>query len=212
MSIDDNDGPDVLDAAEIQQLTAIARSITPEDQELEPLPDDIWAGIEAELDLGGASTASNGPGGDVQSMSDWRRRAWRPLAAVAAAVAVIAGIVGVTVVGGGDDPVVVAEAMLDPLADGYNGAAFVQETADGVELRLDIGDLPPEDGFYELWLIKDLETGQMQSLGPIDGGGIVAWPDGFDPGEYAVVDISIEPRDGVPTHSGVSVLRGTLQS
>ncbi len=50
----------------------------------------------------------------------------------------------------------------------------------------------------------------MQSLGPIDGSGRVALPDGLDPALYATVDISVEPLDGVPTHSGQSVLRGTL--
>ncbi len=208
MSIDDNYGPDAFDAAEIQQLAAIARSITAEDRELDPAPDDLWAGIEAEL---GGMFDTGGSGGEVQSISDWRRRAWKPLAAVAAAAAVVVGVVGLTA-GGDDDPVVVASTMFDALADGFDGSASVQQTDGGLQLRLDIDELPPEDGFYELWLIKDLETGQMQSLGPIDGAGIVDWPDGFDPGEYAVVDISIEPRDGIPTHSGVSVLRGTLES
>ena len=205
MSLDDGHGPDGLDAAEIQQLAALARSITPEDNIREPVPDDVWKSIEAELG------AVNSQGGDVQSI-DWRRRAWKPLAAVAAAAAVVAGIVGMTVAGGGNDAEIVAQAELAALADGFDGSASVSETDDGLELTLDLGDLPPDEGFYELWLIKDLETGQMQSLGPIDGSGTVVWPDGFDPAEYAVVDISIEPRDGIPTHSGVSVLRGTLES
>lgn len=205
MSLDDGFGPDSLDAAEIQQLAALARSITPEDNIREPVPDDLWQSIEAEL--GTVSTE----GGDVQSI-DWRRRAWRPLAAVAAAAVIVAGVVGVTVINGGDDAQIVAQADLAALAEGFDGSAEVTETDDGLELTLDLADLPADEGFYELWLIKDLETGQMQSLGPIDGSGTIEWPDGFDPAEYAVVDISIEPRDGIPTHSGVSVLRGTLES
>ena len=205
MSLDDGYGADSLDAAEIQQLAALARSITPEDNIREPVPDDLWESIEAELG------AVSSRGGDVQSI-DWRRRAWKPLAAVAAAAAIVAGVVGVTVVNGDEDAEIVAQADLVALADGFDGTAAVTETDDGLELTLDLADLPPEDGFYELWLIKDLETGQMQSLGPIDGSGTIVWPDGFDPAEYAVVDISIEPRDGIPTHSGVSVLRGTLES
>ena len=205
MSLDDGYGADSLDAAEIHQLAALARSITPEDNIREPVPDDLWESIEAELG------AVSSRGGDVQSI-DWRRRAWKPLAAVAAAAAIVAGVVGVTVVNGGEDAEIVAQADLAALADGFDGTAAVTETDDGLELTLDLADLPPEDGFYELWLIKDLETGQMQSLGPIDGSGTIVWPDGFDPAEYAVVDISIEPRDGIPTHSGVSVLRGTLES
>ena len=206
MSLDDGYGADSLDAAEVQQLTALARSIIPEDNIREPVPDELWQSIEAELG------PINSHGGDVQSISDWRRRAFRPLAAVAAVAAIVAGVVGITVVNGGDDSVVVAQADLAALANGFEGSAEVSEVDGGLELTLDLADLPPDEGFYELWLIKDLETGQMQSLGPIDGSGTIEWPDGFDPAEYAVVDISIEPRDGVPTHSGVSVLRGTLES
>jgi hypothetical protein len=33
-----------------------------------------------------------------------------------------------------------------------------------------------------------------------------------DVGEYPVVDVSIEPTDGDPAHSGNSVVRGTLSS
>ena len=35
-------------------------------------------------------------------------------------------------------------------------------------------------------------------------------PDGLDLGEFPVVDISVEPFDGDPSHSGDSVVRGTL--
>ena len=209
MSTDDFPGADIMDAAEIQQLTAIARSLTEADHDLDPVPDDLWSSIEAELELEQAHIA---PAQDNVTSMDRHRRAWRPLAAVAAVAAVIAGVVGITVAGNGDDPELVAQTDFDALADGFDGSAVVNSIDGGLELVLDIGDLPADDGFYELWLIKDLETGQMQSLGPIDGSGTVAWPEGFDPAEYAVVDISIEPRDGVPTHSGVSVLRGTLES
>ncbi len=50
----------------------------------------------------------------------------------------------------------------------------------------------------------------MVSLGAVDGSGRLAIPRGIDPTVYRVVDVSIEPADGVPTHSGRSVLRGTM--
>lgn len=35
-------------------------------------------------------------------------------------------------------------------------------------------------------------------------------PDGLDADAYSVVDVSIQPYDGDPAHSGDSLLRGTL--
>ena len=37
-------------------------------------------------------------------------------------------------------------------------------------------------------------------------------PAGLDLGEYPIVDVSVEPLDGDPTHSGISVARGELES
>ena len=37
-------------------------------------------------------------------------------------------------------------------------------------------------------------------------------PAGVNLTDYPVVDVSLEPLDGNPAHSGTSVLRGTLQS
>jgi hypothetical protein len=48
------------------------------------------------------------------------------------------------------------------------------------------------------------------SLGPARTDGRYQIPPDVDVGAFPVVDVSIEPPDGVPTHSGVSALRGTL--
>ena len=37
-------------------------------------------------------------------------------------------------------------------------------------------------------------------------------PADLDLGEFPIVDVSVEPLDGDPTHSGVSVARGELES
>lgn len=50
----------------------------------------------------------------------------------------------------------------------------------------------------------------MVSLGPSRPDGRYAVPSGVDAGRFPVVDVSLEPPDGDPTHSGTSVLRGTL--
>ena len=53
----------------------------------------------------------------------------------------------------------------------------------------------------------------MVSLGVVQSGDTQwDWPTGIDPNEYSLVDLSIEPDDGDPTHSGRSILRGELKS
>lgn len=39
-----------------------------------------------------------------------------------------------------------------------------------------------------------------------------AVPEGYSTAEYSVVDISVEPRDGVEQHSGRTILRGELSA
>ncbi|HEX5366505.1 MAG TPA: anti-sigma factor [Acidimicrobiales bacterium] len=60
-----------------------------------------------------------------------------------------------------------------------------------------------------MWLIDEDVRG-MVSLGPSRPDGRYAVPSGVDAGRFPVVDVSLEPPDGDPTHSGTSVLRGTL--
>ena len=89
-----------------------------------------------------------------------------------------------------------------------------------LQVRLD--DLPAmDDEYVEAWLI-DPGTGEMVSLGPVDATGAgegtgalsadLTVPRGLDVGVYAVVDVSAEPRDDDPAHSGVSLVRGTLDT
>ena len=51
----------------------------------------------------------------------------------------------------------------------------------------------------------------MVSLGILAGdSGIFAVPRGLDLADYPVVDVSFEPLDGQPAHSGESIARGIL--
>jgi len=62
-----------------------------------------------------------------------------------------------------------------------------------------------------VWLL-DLEQGRMVALGVLDdrGRGRLTLPDGVRVADYPEVDVSLEPDDGDPAHSGDSVLRGEL--
>ena len=53
-------------------------------------------------------------------------------------------------------------------------------------------------------------TTTLVSLGPLRPDGIYDIPPGVDPSRFPIVDVSVEPVDGDPTHSGDSVLRGEL--
>jgi hypothetical protein len=145
------------------------------------------------------------------------RRPRRPWALAAAAALVLIVAVGAVAVARWDDDrrgSVVASAELEPLPDEPTGSASpvrADLVDDQGRLRLDlsIGDLPAADGYFEVWLI-DTNVEGMVSLGPVRADGRYAVPSDVDPGRFPIVDVSIERPDGDPTHSGVSVLRGTL--
>lgn len=50
----------------------------------------------------------------------------------------------------------------------------------------------------------------MISLGPVREDGIHDVPADIDVDQFPIVDVSVEPGDGNPVHSGNSILRGTL--
>jgi hypothetical protein len=109
------------------------------------------------------------------------------------------------------DGTVVARTALDPLlGDGTSGSATVREDGGGRVLRVDLDAPRLDDGYYEVWL---METGAqlMVPVGVLRTGDTeLPLPDDLDLAAYRLVDVSVEPLDGVPTHSGVSVARGQL--
>ncbi|MGY1681503.1 anti-sigma factor [Geodermatophilus sp. SYSU D01176] len=142
------------------------------------------------------------------------RRSRLLLAAVASLVVGVGIGAGAVALGTrGDEGQAVAAAALDPLDDsGAAGEARVLERDDGTRvLQLDLTAAALEDGFYEVWLI-DEAVEDMYSLGVVRSGGEVGLevPPGVDLTEYPVVDVSVEPLDGDPGHSGESVARGVL--
>ena len=66
-------------------------------------------------------------------------------------------------------------------------------------------------GFHEVWLIN-VDGKRLVALGFLadwDKGEFQV-PAGLIEKGYRIVDISVEPDDGDPTHSGVSLARGEL--
>jgi hypothetical protein len=137
------------------------------------------------------------------------------LIAVAAAVAgAVIGAGAVAVLQGDDDGAAVAAAALDPLEDAdASGSARVVERPDGtrvLEVELQAPDL--DDAYYEVWLLKPDVSGLIPVGTTQAGTAQFEIPAGLDLDQFPVVDVSVEPLDGDPTHSGDSVVRGVLET
>lgn len=193
------------EAADVQRLRAIAGQVTDEDFRRDEPPAEMWAAI---------ATAMDRPVNEVVTMRRPHRRAWFGVAA-----AVVAGllVVGGLVLTRDDDGTVIASTALtndglSPLGADSSGEAEIVRRGTTLELHLDIRNVPQEpSGYIEVWLIDEQVEG-MISLGPFHGNGDYVIPSGVDPAKYPIIDISIEPPDGVPTHSGVSIVRGVAAS
>lgn len=206
-----NDPALQAEVAEFAEIVAVASN--PPEGEAPPL-DHLWAGIAAEA-FGGPQQEDEGAddrSGRGRVVPLRSRVRWAPLAAVGAAAAALVAVVLVTIGPPSADPTPVAAASLEPLGEVQVdpvAAEFVVE--DGSHrLHVDLSTLPDTtEGFYELWLL-DPGDGRMVSLGPARSDGTYALPEGVAVDEYPAVDVSVEPHDGDPTHSGASVLRGSV--
>lgn len=152
----------------------------------------------------------------VPATSTTKRRRWvAPLAAVVAGIAIGAGAVAIAQ-NRSDNVTVEAVAPLTPVQTGplsgeagQFGEAELVAVPTGTQVRVNAPDLPPTGNAYEVWLFG--EEGRMVSLGTLsDGIGTFTVPQGINPQEYRVVDVSDEAPDGNPAHSGISLVRGAF--
>lgn len=160
----------------------------------------------------------------VVSLAERRARRTRPATWLLAA----AGVGGLLVGGGAtamvlsndaDDPAttVAASVGLDPLPDWQDaaGSAELTVTEDGQQVlvvSLSGAATGQAEGFQEVWLIDENVEG-MLSLGILEGSsGEFVVPSGVDVSSFPIVDVSLEPFDGDPTHSGDSIVRGQIEA
>jgi anti-sigma-K factor RskA len=194
-----NDQPADHDQA-FESLRSSARRLEDIDFARNEPPAGLWARISTE------AMPVVAPQPSVRS----RRSLW-VLAAVAAAAAVL---VGFSLRNGTQQQPLAAAALsntdLSPRASGSSGDATLSRKGDSLILHIEVRNLQPEPvSYFELWMI-DTSVQGMVSLGPFHGSGDYRVPDGIDAAKFPIVDISIEPADGTPTHSGESAVRGTL--
>jgi anti-sigma-K factor RskA len=204
---------DPLQAAAFERAMASDAALRDEVERLRPvvtrlerLPAEAWEDVEPpplalpEVETAGAARAQRRP----------RRLVLRPLVAAAAAVVLLAAGAGLGFLLD-RGPAVSAQlalrpvGQLDPAASGK-----VSLVSDGVNVR--VSGLKPTGGgeFYELWLLG--ADKRLVGLGSFrvnaDGSATLKLPLPVDPKTFTYFDLSLEPTDGNPGHSGVSVLRG----
>jgi anti-sigma-K factor RskA len=186
-----------------------------------PPPPHVWAAIAAATGVH-ASPASapaepaltavpSAPATD-DTVRQLRPRRTRLLLAAAAVVVIAAGAGAVAM--NRNDEVTLASASLAPVGgDDAKGSASVVEEDDGTRvLRIDLDAPAAKDAFYEAWLADPSAVG-MISMGNVRPGTTsLPVPDGLDLGKWPTVEISVEPVDGDPGHSGVSLARGQLST
>ena len=179
-------------------------------ERLDALPDEAWAPLTPPpLRMPSEAT----PTAPTRA---WRAGWLRPVTAAAVACALLGvGVAAGLLIGsdGTDGPEGPALA-LRPLAQPSSAGGTARVVGrDGDTLAVEVHGLAPTDdrGFYELWLID--ETAQdLVALGtfrvPESGTAEVELPLPVAPSSYRFLDVSLEPADGDPGHSGDSVLRG----
>ena len=141
------------------------------------------------------------------------RRVWPWAAGLAAAGLVVGLLTGRAIWEEAAPPTTpVAQVDLDTLETQQRlGEATVVRTQSGVGLEVaTTSALDAGDGYLEVWLINS-DGKRMVSIGVLDAdtGVFPISEDLLDEG-YVIVDISREPFDDRPEHSGDSIVRGTL--
>ena len=144
-----------------------------------------------------------------------KRGRWISLVAAAAAVVIVGGIAITASLQRGPSVEVLAAVELGALPDweGAAGDAVVELSDDGERnVVVTMASDGAVDGYREVWLISE-DLSALVSVGVLEGeNGRFVIPAGIDLEDYPIVDVSDEPLDGNPDHSGNSIVRGTLES
>ena len=191
-------GDDAIGAAD---LDAIARRLSEltSDDEIQSPPASVFAAIEAELGVNVVPLAS-------------RRSRRPPLMAAAAAVVVVVVIVGAALQRDTAPAVRTQEVSLAGLPGFATASGSATVVIDGddrsVAVALSAVEVPA-GSHLEVWLLDD-PIEQLVSLGELSDDAPHRLPPSVDLAVTPIVDISLEPDDGNPAHSGVSVVRGSL--
>lgn len=145
---------------------------------------------------------------------------WPRLGLVTAASAA-AVVVGILLLGrdGLGEPDAVATLVGAASYSGVRGEAKLYDSArEGGTLVVSLGSTPPPPAghHYEVWVLRD-GTELMESVGELSVATLHRELDEHEfrlgvGGSFAAVEVSVEPNDGAPDHSGVSLAGGRFTS
>lgn len=229
------DCPECTAEIELLQRTSSALALAGQDADLRTLvapPDRVWEAISLEVGLTEADALAvvdevpdvvtptavhREPPPQSEAAPPRRRRTGLQLVA-AAVVGVLLGALGTWLAtnqdddgGSGSNDSTLTTSDLSGI-DGHSttGTASFEQTASGGQVTIELQPGDVGNGFIQAWLL-DEDTGGMVALGVIDGDkGTFAVPPDLDLDAFNQIDISLEPYDGNPQHSAVSLARGPL--
>jgi len=219
---DDTAGVDDATRTDLDAVRALLADETTWATPSAGLEDAVVAAIAAEAAARGPSETSadarpapaptplGAPDGQMVPLAPRRRRGLGLVLSAAAAVIALA-VVGVALLGRGDDAL--TEVALEPteLLPDATGTARVQRTASGWRIELDATGLPRLDGgrFYQAWLRSP--DGGLVPIGTFnEGADVVLWA-GVSPEDYPVLTVTEEADDGDQGSSGRRVLVGRIE-
>lgn len=202
--------------AEVRRLARPVAAARAEDDEPLSVPGPrVWAGIVEALQL--ASADADDPVAEPAA-APRRRLSTRARVLVslgAAAAVLLVGGVGVTLLRANPGIQRLETARLHAFPDwpGDSGTAVLERLRDGsLVVRVTTTVAPDATTDHEVWLMTD-GAKRLVSLGLLHGtSGTFTVPNGVDVSRFRLVDVSDEPRDGDPAHSGDSIVRGVLRS
>ena len=176
--------------------------------ELESPPGRVWAAINGELSADTWHEPTRSPG---------TRTWWRPALGAAAGFAVgVAATVAVVVLADDQQPPqssTIASGTIEPFEGqgSTNGKAVVLRANGNRSVRIVLSTAPSGgDDFVEAWIF-DPRTNGMVALGVMDKASeTFAIPTSLDLATYDSIDLSLEPYDGNPAHSEISIAHATL--
>ncbi|MGH1549553.1 anti-sigma factor [Leifsonia poae] len=212
----------------LMRVTRAARENGPVDFELrEPSPA-VWEGIRAQLTMEAPAApavvpapapAPAEPPAHVAAQRRVRstasRRRW--VAALSGAAVLLVAVVVAAVLVLRPTAQVQAHATLAglPAWSTSSGTATMERQTDGttvLQIELDSPAVHSSGDYREVWLMNSDLTKSI-SVGLLAGdSGTFAMPPNIAAADYPVVDISQQPLNGDPAHSGDSIVRGTLAS
>jgi len=194
------------------EIAETARSVQPHDFDRIAPPPQVWNNILAEVEEEVASQ-------EAIARKRAKKRFGSMLLSAAAATLLMVGVVAAVVLWPGDDAplteVAAAAMTTEGLPVSTEATADATFVCDEDQCFVDVvlTDLPDSgDDALELWVING-DVSDMYSLGAVtEAEHRYLLPHGVTSQDFPIVDISVEPNDGDPTHSGQSVLRGVFEA